>query len=56
MSEDPSPAAELRARAQHARELARGQPPSDELTRRLLRLADELEAEADALERQTRLR
>ena len=45
--------AELRAQAHHARELARELLPNDELGRRLRRLADDLEAEADALERQT---
>jgi hypothetical protein len=45
--------AELRAQARHARELAHALSSSDETGRHLRRLADELEAEADALERQT---
>jgi hypothetical protein len=45
--------AELRAQADHARELAHALSSSDETGRHLRRLADELEAEADALERQT---
>jgi hypothetical protein len=47
---------ELRAQAHHARDLANGLLPNDETARRLRQVADELEAEADALERQTRLR
>ena len=50
VDERPS-AAELRAQAHHARELARALSPSDETARRLRQLADDLEAEADALER-----
>jgi hypothetical protein len=45
--------AELRAQAHHARELARALLPGDETARRLRLFADELEAEATALERQT---
>lgn len=48
--DDPFRAAELRAQAHHARELACSQPPGDALTRRLLQIADEMEAEAEALE------
>ena len=53
MSQDPPAAAiaKLRARAQLARELARALP-SSALARRLLDIANELEAEAAALERQ----
>jgi hypothetical protein len=54
MSDEPPPAktaAELRAMAQHARDLASRQLPGDEITRRLHELAAELEAEADTLER-----
>jgi hypothetical protein len=53
MSQDPPAAAiaALRARAQLARELARGLP-SSAIARRLLDIANELEAEAAALERQ----
>jgi hypothetical protein len=43
---------ELRAQAHHARELARALLPGDETARRLRMFADELEAEATALERQ----
>jgi hypothetical protein len=43
---------ELRAQAHHARELARALLPGDETARRLRLFADELEAEATALERQ----
>jgi hypothetical protein len=52
-AEPPSAAtpAELRAQAQHARRLAYG-VPSDESAHRLWKLADQLEAQADALERQ----
>ena len=50
VDERPS-AAELRAQAHHARELARALSPSDETACRLRQLADDLEAEADALER-----
>jgi hypothetical protein len=55
MSDEPSSPktpAELRAMARHAREVARGQVRGDEIVRRLLEIADQLEAEADALERQ----
>jgi hypothetical protein len=56
MSEEkPPPAetpAELRAKAQHARALASNLPLYDEMTRRLLEIAAEWEAAADALERQ----
>jgi hypothetical protein len=58
MANEPPPhktAAELRAEADHARDLAHALSSSDETARHLRRLADELEAEADALERQTRL-
>ena len=54
MPKEPPPAgtpAELRAKAQHARRLARG-PVGDEMVRYLLEIAAELEAQADALERQ----
>jgi hypothetical protein len=44
---------QLRAQAHRARELANGLLPSDETARRLRQLADELEAEADALDRQS---
>jgi hypothetical protein len=55
MPKEPPPAetpAELRAKAQHARALARNLPIGDELERRLREIAAELEAQADALERQ----
>ena len=52
VDESPS-AAELRARAGRARVLANGLLPNDETGRRLRQVADELEAEAEALERQT---
>jgi hypothetical protein len=45
-------ASELRAEADHARKLARELLPNDEVGRRLRRFADELEAQADAVERQ----
>jgi hypothetical protein len=32
--------------------MARDQPPGDEIVRRLFKIADELEAQADAMERQ----
>jgi molecular chaperone GrpE (heat shock protein) len=53
MSQDPPAAAiaKLRARAQLARELARALP-SSALARRLLDIANELEAAAATLERQ----
>jgi hypothetical protein len=53
MPQEPSAAAiaKLRARARLARELARALP-SSALARRLLDIANELEAEAAALERQ----
>jgi hypothetical protein len=56
MANEPPPhktAAELRAEADHARKLARELLPNDEVGRSLRRLADDLEAQADALERQT---
>ena len=52
MVDEPPSAAELRARAERARALANGLLPNDETARRLRQVADELEAEADALERQ----
>ena len=56
MQNRSSPAAtstELRAQADHARDLANVLSPRDETARRLRQVADELEAEADVLERQT---
>ena len=44
---------ELRAQADHARDLANALSPRDETARRLRQVADELEAKADARERQT---
>ena len=51
MVDEPPSTAELRTRADHARDLANALSPSDETARRLRQLADDLEAEADALER-----
>jgi hypothetical protein len=51
MVDEPPSAAELRARAERARALANGLLPNDETARRLRQVADELEAEANALER-----
>ena len=53
MVDEPPSAAELRAQADHARDLANVLSPRDETARRLRQVADELEAEADVLERQT---
>jgi hypothetical protein len=53
MMNDPlfnQPTAELRAQADRARDLANHLVPSDETGLRLRRLADELEAQAEALE------
>ena len=43
------------AQADHARDLANVLSPLDEIARRLRQVADELEAEADVLERQNPL-
>ena len=46
---EPPSAAALRAKADHARELARALSPNDETARRLRQVADELDAEAETL-------
>jgi hypothetical protein len=53
MVDDSPSVATLRAQAHRARDLADGLLPSDETRRRLRQVADELEAEAEALERPT---
>jgi hypothetical protein len=50
----PATPAKLRAMAEQVRALARGRLPRDEIVRRLLDMAAELEAEADVLERRNR--
>jgi PHD/YefM family antitoxin component YafN of YafNO toxin-antitoxin module len=52
MSKDPPPIAELRAQAQRYREFALDLLPRDPGARRLREIADDLEAQAEALERQ----
>lgn len=54
MSEGQKTTAELRSLAARARQLASILRPNDETARRLLKIADEFEAEADALERLNR--